>query len=46
MNTSRDRVGHPTQFHAVPLEERAFDPHGNRLPWALEWAEYALGRVN
>lgn len=29
--------GRPTQFHAVPLEERAVDSNGNRLPWALEW---------
>ena len=31
--------GRPTQIHAVPLEERAFDSKGNRLPWALEWPE-------
>ncbi|MCJ1470512.1 hypothetical protein MMC07_009158 [Pseudocyphellaria aurata] len=27
----------PTQFHAVPWDERAVDKHGNKLPWALEW---------
>lgn len=32
-------MGRPTQFHGVPLEERAVDSEGNRLPWALEWAE-------
>ncbi|MCJ1311513.1 hypothetical protein MMC25_005185 [Agyrium rufum] len=39
MTSARERVGHPTQFHGVPLEERAFDSQGNRLPWALEWAD-------
>ena len=29
--------GRPTQFHAVPLEERAIDNQGQPLPWALEW---------
>lgn len=29
----------PTQFHSVPLEERAYDVSGKRLPWALEWPE-------
>ena len=29
----------PMQVHNVPLEERAFDSKGNRLPWALEWPE-------
>ncbi len=31
--------GRPTQFHAVPLEERAVDSQGRTLPWALEWHE-------
>ena len=31
--------GQPTQFHGVPLEERAIDSKGNRLPWALEYHE-------
>ncbi|KAL9594878.1 MAG: hypothetical protein Q9219_006786 [cf. Caloplaca sp. 3 TL-2023] len=31
--------GRPTQFHAVPPEERAFDENGNQLPWALEWPD-------
>lgn len=31
--------GRPTQVHGVPLEERAFDSKGNRLPWGLEWHE-------
>ena len=31
--------GLPTQFHGVPLEERAIDSKGNRLPWALEYHE-------
>ena len=31
--------GRPTQFHGVPLEERAIDSKGNRLPWALQWPE-------
>ena len=39
MASSTPRGGRPTQFHGVPLEERAFDTSGNRLPWALEWAE-------
>lgn len=34
MSTAR-----PMQVHNVPLEERAFDSKGNRLPWALEWPE-------
>ena len=29
----------PMQVHNVPLEERAFDSKGNRLPWALKWPE-------
>jgi hypothetical protein len=41
MAAQRERQGRPTQFHGVPLEERAYDSQGNRLPWALEWAEYA-----
>ncbi|MCJ1387301.1 hypothetical protein MMC18_000142 [Xylographa bjoerkii] len=39
MAATRERIGRPTQFHGVPLEERAFDAQGNRLPWALEWAD-------
>lgn len=31
--------GQPTQFHGVPLEERAFDSNGNLLPWSLEYHE-------
>ncbi|KAL8693867.1 MAG: hypothetical protein Q9218_001376 [Villophora microphyllina] len=31
--------GRPTQFHAVPPEERAIDANGNQLPWALEWPD-------
>ena len=31
--------GRPTQFHAVPPEERAFDENGNQLPWSLEWPD-------
>ncbi|KAI4135747.1 MAG: hypothetical protein LQ341_005838 [Variospora aurantia] len=31
--------GRPTQFHAVPPEERAYDEGGNQLPWALEWPD-------
>ncbi|KAL6721878.1 hypothetical protein ACLMJK_000983 [Lecanora helva] len=31
--------GQPTQFHGVPLEERAIDSKGNRLPWSLEYHE-------
>lgn len=31
--------GRPTQFHAVPPEERAFDENGNQLPWGLEWPD-------
>lgn len=31
--------GQPTQFHGVPLEERATDSKGNRLPWSLEYHE-------
>lgn len=30
-------AGRPTQFHAVPVEERAEDSHGQTLPWGLEW---------
>ena len=40
MGSTRERIGRPTQFHGVPLEERAVDAQGNRLPWALEWAEW------
>ncbi|KAI4251684.1 MAG: hypothetical protein LQ352_004709 [Teloschistes flavicans] len=32
-------LGRPTQFHAVPPEERAIDANGNQLPWALEWPD-------
>ncbi|MCJ1318150.1 hypothetical protein MMC15_003477 [Xylographa vitiligo] len=39
MAATRERIGRPTQFHGVPLEERAVDAQGNRLPWALEWAD-------
>ncbi|MCJ1397498.1 hypothetical protein MMC11_000691 [Xylographa trunciseda] len=39
MATTRERIGRPTQFHGVPVEDRAFDAQGNRLPWALEWAD-------
>lgn len=28
------------QVHGVPLEERAFDSKGNRLPWAYEYLEF------
>ncbi|KAL8716131.1 MAG: hypothetical protein Q9220_000036 [cf. Caloplaca sp. 1 TL-2023] len=31
--------GRPTQFHAVPPEERAYDENGNQLPWGLEWPD-------
>lgn len=31
--------GRPTQFHAVPPEERAYDENGKQLPWALEWPD-------
>ena len=31
--------GLPTQFHGVPLEERAIDSKGSRMPWSLEWHE-------
>ncbi|KAL8817197.1 MAG: hypothetical protein Q9223_003934 [Gallowayella weberi] len=31
--------GRPTQFHAVPPEERAYDESGNQLPWSLEWPD-------
>lgn len=27
------------QVHGVPLEERAFDSKGHRLPWAYEYLE-------
>lgn len=30
-------TGRPTQFHAVPFEERAPDGKGGRLPYALEY---------
>ncbi|MCJ1476060.1 hypothetical protein MMC13_004725 [Lambiella insularis] len=39
MAATRERIGRPTQFHGVPLEERAFDSQGNRLPWALEYPD-------
>ncbi|MCJ1385286.1 hypothetical protein MMC17_008407 [Xylographa soralifera] len=39
MAATRERIGRPTQFHGVPIEERAVDAQGNRLPWALEWAD-------
>ena len=29
--------GRPTQFHAVPPEDRATDSQGRLLPWSLEW---------
>ena len=32
-------TGRPTQFHAVPVEERAVDRNGKKLPYALEWPE-------
>ena len=32
----------PTQFHAVPENERAVDANGKRLPWSLEWPELVL----
>ena len=35
----RMTAARPMQVHNVPLEERAFDSKGNRLPWALEWPE-------
>lgn len=35
----RMSAARPMQVHNVPLEERAFDSKGNRLPWALEWPE-------
>lgn len=31
--------GRPTQFHGVPLEERAVDSQGRTLPWSLEHHE-------
>ncbi|KAK4694442.1 hypothetical protein P7C71_g3148, partial [Lecanoromycetidae sp. Uapishka_2] len=31
--------GRPTQFHGVPLEERAIDSNGNRLPFALVYPD-------
>ena len=34
--------GRPTQFHAVPADERAVDSGGKQLPWALEWHESVL----
>lgn len=34
-------AGRPTQFHAVPVEERAVDRNGKKLPYALEWPESA-----
>lgn len=30
-------TGRPTQFHAVPFEERAPDGKGGKLPYALEY---------
>lgn len=30
-------TGRPTQFHAVPFEERASDGKGGKLPYALEY---------
>ena len=30
----------PTQFHAVPFEERAPDGKGGKLPYALEYPRY------
>ena len=38
-NMDEERIGRPTQVHAVPPEERAVDSQGNELPWALEWHE-------
>ena len=35
-------TGRPTQFHAVPVEERAVDRNGKKLPYALEWPESVL----
>ena len=32
-------MGQPMQVHAVPLEDRAFDSQGRRLPYAKEWPE-------
>ena len=34
-----DPFGRPTQVHGVPLEDRASDSKGNKLPWGLEWHE-------
>lgn len=36
-NMDEEGIGRPVQVHAVPLEERAFDSQGNRLPWGLEF---------
>ena len=30
------------QVQGVPLEERAFDSKGHRLPWAYEYLEYVF----
>ena len=35
-------TGRPTQFHAVPFEERAPDGKGGKLPYALEYPRYFL----
>lgn len=32
-------MGQPMQVHAVPIEDRAFDSQGKRLPYAKEWPE-------
>ena len=32
----------PTQFHAVPFDERAPDGRGGKLPFALEYPQYDL----
>ena len=39
-STDTMSAGRPTQIHAVPAEERAFNSKGIRLPWGLEWPEY------
>jgi hypothetical protein len=39
MAAPRDRLGRPTQIHGVPVEDRAFDANGVRLPWAYEYPE-------
>jgi hypothetical protein len=28
------------EVHSVPVEERAFDEKGNRLPWGYVYSEY------